>query len=115
MNILSIVAHHQTSEDYVYSDAIDHEINPEIEEIEFRFVIPALGEDISIDVGLLCSDDGIQWASMGEQLSFNYLSCPNGTYGILQRNINDGERFHKFGFNINGETVDVIVFGVVLG
>lgn len=116
MNIIGrLVAEHMTREDYVFTDVIDSNDFPDIGAVLFQFAIGPVPEGVSIDVQQFCSDDGAQFDNMGEIRTFNHDNCPEGVFGTLPGSLkSSGERYVKFGFNCNGDAVDVLLFGAVI-
>lgn len=116
MNIIGrLVAEHMMVEDYVFTDKIDTHDFPDLDSALFQFAIGPIPEGIFVDVQQFCGDDGVNFDSMGETQSFSNDNCPEGIFGTLLGSLkSSGERYVKFGFNCNGDTVDLLLFGAVI-
>src|SRR5689334_5974215 len=103
MNLVGpVAAANIKSENYLYTEPVDTSLIPEINEVNFHFGISSLVGDTTVDVEKFCSEDGVEWISMGPALNYNADNCPDGVYGKLHGHIQGGTRFQKFGFNVCG-------------
>jgi hypothetical protein len=116
MNIIgSLVAQRMTREDYVFTDIIDTHAHPDVDQVAFQFAIGPMSPETGVDVQQFCGNDGVNFDSMGDGLSFSPDNCANGVFGSLPGSLkSSGERYVKFGFNCNGDAVNVLLFGAVV-
>jgi len=116
MNIIGkLVAERMTREDYIFTDVIDTQALPDIDQVVFQFALGPMSPETGVGVQQFCGSDGENFDSMGDGLSFSPDNCANGVFGSLPGSLkSSGERFVKFGFNCNGDHVDVLLFGAVV-